>query len=288
MMRARNVRRFACGWAVLLGAVVPSTPRAEAAVAASPAATESVAHPGFVQTGVASWYGGSFHGRRTASGEIFDSHQLTVAHPTLPLGSVVEITNLENGRSAVARINDRGPFVRPRIIDCSHAVANALGFVADGLANVRVRVLDSLRPHRVEPRTRDNAVDEDTAPANPRASEVTSGTGFRAEPKFCVQLGAFRDPSNAQVLMRRASILPHPVFVYAARAVRQVLVGPFNNVDAATTARRDLRLAGLTGFVRLYEEPCRIALADSPANSSAPAGAGLANTISAGPSTLSQ
>jgi len=88
------------------------------------------------RTGLASWYGAQFHGRKTANGEIFDMNRLSAAHTTLPLPSLVEIKNLENGRRIVVRVNDRGPFVDDRIIDVSRAVARRLGFEGKGLAQV--------------------------------------------------------------------------------------------------------------------------------------------------------
>jgi peptidoglycan lytic transglycosylase len=91
--------------------------------------------------GIASWYGHPFHGRASASGERYDMEALTAAHKTLPMPSLVEVTNLENGRRAVLRINDRGPFVSGRIIDVSRAAARKLGFKGNGIAKVRVRVL---------------------------------------------------------------------------------------------------------------------------------------------------
>jgi len=91
--------------------------------------------------GVASWYGASYHGRFTANGEIYDMYALTAAHPTLPLPSVVRVTNLENGRSLVLRVNDRGPFLKNRLIDLSQAAARELGFERQGLAQVHVALL---------------------------------------------------------------------------------------------------------------------------------------------------
>jgi rare lipoprotein A len=93
------------------------------------------------QVGVASWYGGKFHGRTTASGEPYDMHAMTAAHPSLPFGTKVRVTNLENGRSAVLRINDRGPFAKRRIIDVSRHAAEHLGFLKAGLAKVQVEVI---------------------------------------------------------------------------------------------------------------------------------------------------
>jgi rare lipoprotein A len=97
--------------------------------------------PEWVQQGRVSWYGPGFHGRRTANGEIFDTHDLTMAHRTLDFGSQVRVTNLENGRSVVVRVNDRGPYVRGRVADLSHAAAKELGFVDDGVVKARIELL---------------------------------------------------------------------------------------------------------------------------------------------------
>lgn len=94
-----------------------------------------------VETGIASWYGPDFHGKKTANGEIYNQNELTAAHRTLPMPSLVRVTNLQNGRSIVARVNDRGPFSKGRIIDVSKRAADLLGFVGNGTARVRVEVL---------------------------------------------------------------------------------------------------------------------------------------------------
>lgn len=93
------------------------------------------------ETGIASWYGPGFHGRQTANGERYDQNDLTAAHPTLPMPSLVRVTNLENGRSVDLRVNDRGPFSKSRIIDVSHRAAQLLGFHRQGTAKVRVKIL---------------------------------------------------------------------------------------------------------------------------------------------------
>jgi rare lipoprotein A len=98
-----------------------------------------------LQEGYASWYGGKFNGRLTSSGEVFDTNVRTAAHRTLPFGSIVKVVNLENGKSTVVRINDRGPFVEGRIIDLSRAAAEELGMVSQGVAKVSVQVLDLKR-----------------------------------------------------------------------------------------------------------------------------------------------
>lgn len=103
---------------------------------------------GHVESGLASWYGDAFDGRHTSSGEIFDSRLLTAAHRTLPLPSWIEVRNLDNGRSVVVRVNDRGPFADPdeRILDVSEAAARELGMIGAGVARVRIRVLAAPRP----------------------------------------------------------------------------------------------------------------------------------------------
>ena len=94
-----------------------------------------------ILSGTASWYGPGFHGKKTASGEIYDQTKFTAAHKTLPLGSKARVTNLDNGSSVVVEINDRGPFVNGRIIDVSRAAAGALGFAESGTAPVRVELI---------------------------------------------------------------------------------------------------------------------------------------------------
>ncbi|HET6450590.1 MAG TPA: septal ring lytic transglycosylase RlpA family protein [Spirochaetia bacterium] len=91
--------------------------------------------------GLASWYGGKFHGRLTSSGEVFDTNTMTAAHRQLPFGTMVRVTNLDNGRSAIVKINDRGPFVEGRIIDLSRAAAESLDMLASGVARVSLEIV---------------------------------------------------------------------------------------------------------------------------------------------------
>ncbi len=97
---------------------------------------------GYEAEGIASWYGPKFQGERTSSGETFDMYKMTAAHCTLPIPTYVEVTNLENGRKVVVRVNDRGPFEKDRLIDLSYVAALKLGIVASGTARVRVRALE--------------------------------------------------------------------------------------------------------------------------------------------------
>jgi rare lipoprotein A len=129
---------------------------------------------GGVETGLASWYGQEYHGRATSSREIFDMNDLTAAHRTLPFGTNVLVTNLENDRSVVVRINDRGPFVRGRIIDLSYAAARVLGIVGPGTARVRLETLGG-----------------DGPPRPGKAAEVW------------IQVGAFSVQENAYAIKRR-------------------------------------------------------------------------------------
>jgi len=96
---------------------------------------------GYVEEGMASWYGPGFHGRRTASGEVFDMYALTAAHRTLPFGSIVRVVRLDTGAAVTVRINDRGPFKKDRIIDLSYAAAREIGLDRDGTARVRIEVI---------------------------------------------------------------------------------------------------------------------------------------------------
>lgn len=95
----------------------------------------------YEETGVASWYGPDFHGKPTANGEIYDSFTMTAAHPTLPLPSMVRVTNLRNGKSVIVRVNDRGPFSKSRVIDVSEKAADELGFKGQGTTEVRIQLL---------------------------------------------------------------------------------------------------------------------------------------------------
>jgi rare lipoprotein A len=96
-----------------------------------------------IQTGYASWYGKAHQGRPTTSGEPYDMYKLTAAHPALPMGTRLRVTNLKNGRSVTVRVNDRGPAVDGRIVDLSYAAARVLGAVGDGVVPVRIRVVST-------------------------------------------------------------------------------------------------------------------------------------------------
>ena len=139
---------------------------------------------GYSEKGDASWYGRPFHGRKTASGERYNMHKLTAAHKTLPLETWVKVTNLANHREVTVRVNDRGPFVRGRIIDLSYAAANELGMVRAGTAPVRVVALGAAS-------TRKTPKKVETVRTRPRSY---------SEGRFAVQVASLRDRSNARTL----------------------------------------------------------------------------------------
>lgn len=144
-----------------------------------PAVERQPALPGkYIEEGVASWYGIPFDGHRTSNGEIYDMHQLTAAHRTLPFGAVVRVTNLRNGKQTEVRINDRGPFVANRVIDLSLSAAQAIGMIGDGTAPVRLEMISGSNPL----------------------------VGF-----FGVQVGAFQLQENAERLQARLASSYSPV-----------------------------------------------------------------------------
>ncbi|MDO9337419.1 MAG: septal ring lytic transglycosylase RlpA family protein [Caulobacter sp.] len=146
--------------------------------------------PNYNEVGMASWYGQQFHNRQTANGEMFDMWVISAAHKTLPLPSIVEVTNLDNGKKIKVRVNDRGPFVDGRIIDMSRAGADALGFSGKGMARVRVRYVGPA-PARGKDRTLQYAgLARD---AEPRAVSLPRGGD-----DWIVQAGAFAERDNAE------------------------------------------------------------------------------------------
>jgi rare lipoprotein A len=133
--------------------------------------------PGTDQTGVASWYGERHHGRRTANGESYDMQALTAAHPTLPFGTIVAVTNLRNGRTVEVRINDRGPHVGGRLIDLSYAAARAVGLLEMGIGTVRVRVVGP--PGTERPVAGESATTGEGAPPVPPMAPAVVPVGAR-------------------------------------------------------------------------------------------------------------
>ena len=146
------------------------------------------------QIGIASWYGKQFHGNKTSTGEVYDMFKATAAHPTMPLPSYAKVTNLENGRSIIVRVNDRGPFLQNRIIDLSYAAAKYLGYDTKGTAKVEVVRLthNDIRTGITQSTSLQSSLDKN--------KDTPSSTAYLAEPAqgWGVQIGAFSSLSNAQ------------------------------------------------------------------------------------------
>ncbi len=178
---------------------------------------------GFTQEGIASWYGKDFHGKTTANGEIYDMHAKTAAHKTLPLGTYVKVSNLENSKTIIVRINDRGPFVRGRIIDLSYAAAQELGIDIAGTASVRIEALDN-----------DNI-------------ESISDKDFN-QGKFTIQIGSFKNKDNAERLLgqlkRIYSTANMVIYNSEEGTFYRIRVGNFNLLDKADEAQEELEDRG--------------------------------------------
>ena len=207
------------------------------------------------QTGVASWYGDDFHGKLTANGESYNMYSLSAAHTTLPLPTLVRVTNLENGRSVVVRVNDRGPFVKNRLIDLSYAAANSLGFMDKGTTRVRVQTLDQKKGLKPELKAAATPVisSPPKAIATP-APEVKSG--LKAAGIF-VQLGAFGSEQNANRLQQslqasHPSVRLHPKKV-ADQTMYLVRVGPFENMQKVEETMTSLQKSGYKQAVVVIE-----------------------------------
>lgn len=146
---------------------------------------------GTTEKGLASWYGAKFHGRPTASGEIYDMNRISAAHKQLPLGTVVLVKNRDNGKKLRVPINDRGPFIKGRIIDLSVAAARRLDMFGQGLANVRIKVV------RLPPKKRRLPISYPARGGREATADRNRGSGFT------IQAGAFRERSSAVALARR-------------------------------------------------------------------------------------
>ena len=225
---------------------------------------------GYWERGVASWYGPGFHKVRTSTGEPYDMYGMTAAHKTLPLPAYVRVTNLQNGRSIVVRVNDRGPFVGNRIIDLSYTAAAKLDMLRNGTALVEVRAIDpstplpvvtaSAAPPIATPATPAAGQPATTAPAAvaPAAvalaavapTNVATVTSPPSRAPLFVQAGAFSDPANAQHLADRLRGGSYgKVFVrddqIAGRRMYRVRIGPIPDVAEFDRVVAALERAGI-------------------------------------------
>jgi rare lipoprotein A len=192
---------------------------------------------GYHERGLASWYGTKFHGKRTSSGEPYDIYGMTAAHKTLPLPTYVEVTNLDNGRSVIVKVNDRGPFHSERIIDLSYTAAHKLGILGKGTGRVEVRAIDPLAPDHV-PNDEPVLVQEDTATRKP------------ADAQLYLQAGAFQSESNARRLQEKIQTgkLGMVRVVKASTdhgTFFKVQIGPLQDITEATRIAQALKPLGV-------------------------------------------
>lgn len=178
----------------------------------------------FHERGIASWYGKRYHGRRTTSGEPYDMYAMTAAHPTLPIPSYARVTSVANGRSVVVRINDRGPFLRGRVIDLSYVAAQRLGIIANGSGEVDVEAIVPGQPSEPQRAEVDSVAE--------RAAPVAA-----ASPRIFLQLGAFASRDNAESLRTRlAASLEAPGEVLLLGELWRLQLGPYPSEDEARSA----------------------------------------------------
>jgi len=188
-------------------------------------------HVGFTQEGIASWYGKDFHGKKTSNGEVYDMHAMTAAHKTLPLGVFVKVRNRENGHETIVRVNDRGPFVKNRIIDLSYSAAKKLGVDAKGTAPVRIEALG----YRASGSSGDSYKEPET---------YDSGN-------YSVQIGSFKDYQNARRLSEEMKKL-HGYSEAKTTTVNgdlfyQVRAGKYTSLKAAEEAEENFTDHGYPG-----------------------------------------
>ena len=179
---------------------------------------DAISEASYREQGTASWYGEEFHQRPTATGEVYDMYGMTAAHRTLPLGASVVVTAIDTNRSVRVRINDRGPFVKDRVIDLSYAAAKELGILQRGTAQVEIRC-------------------------------ALTQEALREELGYWVQLGAYEDRSRAGDVALRLEKEYTNVRVLSSRSYHHVRIGPFRSEPEATRLKELLHERGLNAFV---------------------------------------
>ncbi len=195
---------------------------------------------GYVERGIASWYGKKFHGRKTSSGEIYNMYAMTAAHKSVPLPTYARVTNLKNGRSIVVKINDRGPFHGNRLIDLSYAAASKLGIVEQGTGLVEVRALDPRRPQPAP---------SVLVSADPVAASAESAPGA----SIYIQVGAFSSRKNAEHMLtqldaHRLGQVSIQEGNNAQNVVYRVRIGPMASVQLADQTAENLERIGVMNY----------------------------------------
>jgi rare lipoprotein A len=230
----------------------------------------------YVASGTASWYGTKFHGQNTANGEVYDLYGMSAAHKTLPLPSYVRVTNLDNNKTVILRVNDRGPFYSDRIIDLSYAAAKKLGYAETGTARVKVEGIDPQqwwaakgRPAPLmlnEPKVAQNSapvmtasagtVEQWTPPPQQHAAAVVpvqidakKNASVPASGQY-LQVGAFANPDAAELLRSKLSgMVSAPVFISSIvrnqQTLHRVRLGPIGSPGEIQQVQNSVRLANL-------------------------------------------
>ncbi|MBK0403160.1 septal ring lytic transglycosylase RlpA family protein [Adhaeribacter sp. BT258] len=191
---------------------------------------------GKTQTGTASWYGTKYHGRKSSNGEVYNKNKLTAAHPSLPFGTQVKVTNLANNQSVIVRITDRGPFKGRRLIDLSEAAARKIDMIRSGTAKVEMEILSQ--------------------PASEVATTAALPDSVLAEVYYVIQAGSFADLKNAELQSQKIKALQNDMQVTLTqenvngKTVHRVLAGRFNDRQLADRVKDELSKAGIPTLVR--------------------------------------
>lgn len=201
---------------------------------------------GYVERGTASWYGKKFHGRKTSNGEIYNMYAMTAAHKTLPIPTYLQVTNLDNGKKIVVRVNDRGPFHGNRIIDLSYAAASKLGFAQNGTGRVELRAL--------EPGQSTTTTTLATNNAN-GAPPVQAAVSSPSRDQLFLQLGSFIDQNNAESLRVQLALNNVDLAVVQRtevdrKNIYRVRIGPIASSEEADTIASRINQLGM-GVARI-------------------------------------
>lgn len=159
-----------------------------------------ISHSFAYEGGYASWYGGKFQGRQTANGEIFDTYKFTAAHKNLPFNTMLKVVNLENGKSTVVRINDRGPFIEGRVLDLSYAAANKIGMLNEGVAKISYKIIESestASSDRFDGKKKNYAVSATANKPAPKAIVTVAPVSYK------VQVGSYKERENSVKIYMR-------------------------------------------------------------------------------------
>ncbi len=210
---------------------------------------------GYVERGTASWYGEKFHGHKTSNGEVFDMYEMSAAHKSLRIPGYARVTNLDNGRSVIVRVNDRGPFHGDRLIDLSYAAAKKLGYQGKGTARVEVAAITVRQDGTMTLAGQPFSGDGEPVPVEKVADLADVNGGATS---LFVQLGSFSSRNPAEVLLDKArDVIENPMRVRAVDTAsgrfHRVQVGPFSNPDEARKAQARLESRGFGQTILLTD-----------------------------------